>query len=411
VSADMFNAEKLRKDFPILYRKIHGKQLIYFDNSATTQKPIQVINAIKEYYENYNANVHRAIHTLSEEATEKYEEARDKVRKFINAKTSEEIVFVRSATEAINLVAYAWALNNLKAGDEIVSTVMEHHSNLVPWQFVRDKAGISLKFIDIDESGTLKFNSSNTFSKNTKLLAATHVSNMLGTINPVKELAKMAHDNGSLFLVDAAQSVPHMPVDVQDIDADFLVFSGHKMLAPMGIGILYCKKEILESMKPFMYGGEMIKYVTLENTTFNDLPLRYEAGTSNVEGAIGLSAAIDYLNKLGMKNVRKHEEDLTRYVLDKLSEINWIDFYGPNDFKNRGGLVSFNVKNVHSHDVAQILDEEGIAVRSGHHCTMPLHKRLGIESSARASFYLYNTKEEIDAFVDALNKVKTVLKL
>lgn len=408
----IFNVQKVRRDFPILKRKINGKPLAFFDNAASSQKPVQVIDAIKDYYENHNANVHRAIHTLGEEATEKYEEARENVRKFINARSTEEIIFVRGTTEAINLVAYAWGLDKLRKGDEIISTVMEHHSNIVPWQFLRDKIGAKLRFAGIDEKGFLKLKDfDNLMSKNTKLVAVAHASNTLGTINPVKEIAKMTHDNGSLFLVDGAQSVPHMETDVQDMDCDFLAFSGHKMLGPMGIGVLYCKKEILESMKPFMYGGDMIKSVTLEKTAFNDPPLKYEAGTTNVEGAVGLRTAIDYLNKLGMKNVRNHEEELTKYALQRLSEIEWAEFYGPRNFQQRGGLIAFNIKDVHSHDVAQILDEEGIAVRSGHHCTMPLHMSLGVESSARASFYIYNTKEEIDRFVEALWKVRKVLRL
>jgi cysteine desulfurase / selenocysteine lyase len=408
----MLDVEKIREDFPIFKRKVHEKPLIYFDNAATTQKPIQVINAIKEYYESYNANIHRAIHTLSEEATQKYEEAREKVRKFINARSDKEIIFVRNATEAINLVMYAWGLNNLKESDEIISTVMEHHSNIVPWQFLRDKVGLKLKFIDVNSQGFLKLDElENILSKNTKLITVTHASNVLGTINPIKEIGKIAHDNGSLILVDGAQSVPHMPIDVKKLDCDFLVFSGHKMLGPMGIGVLYCKEEILENIQPFLYGGDMIKYVTLEKAVWNDLPLKFEAGTSNVEGAIGLGAAIDYLNKIGMEDIRKHEIELTKYAIDKLSNLPNLDIYGPKKAEERGGVIAFNVKNVHSHDVAQILDEDGIAIRSGHHCAMPLHQKLGIESSARISFYLYNMKEEIDNFIEALGKISKVLRL
>jgi cysteine desulfurase/selenocysteine lyase len=408
----MFDVEKIREDFPIFKRKVHGKPLIYFDNAATTQKPIQVINAIKEYYESYNANIHRAIHTLSEEATQRYEEAREKVRKFINARSTKEIIFVRNATEAINLVMYAWGLNNLKESNEIISTVMEHHSNIVPWQFLRDKIGVKLKFIDINSQGFLKLDElENILSKNTKLITVTHASNVLGTINPIEAIGKIAHNNGSLILVDGAQSVPHMPIDVKKLDCDFLVFSGHKMLGPMGIGVLYCKEEILENIQPFLYGGDMIKYVTLEKAVWNDLPLKFEAGTSNVEGAIGLGAAIDYLNKIGMEDIRKHEIELTKYAIDKLSSLPNLDIYGPKKAEERGGVIAFNVRNVHSHDVAQILDEDGIAIRSGHHCAMPLHQKLGIESSARISFYLYNMKEEIDNFIEALGKISKVLKL
>jgi cysteine desulfurase/selenocysteine lyase len=402
----MLDVKKIREDFPILKRKVNGKPLIYFDNAATTQKPIQVINSIKEFYENYNANIHRGIYTLAAEATQKYEDAREKVRKFINAKSTKEIIFVRNATEAINLVMYAWGLNSLKKGDEIISTVMEHHSNIVPWQFLRDTVGIKSKFIDINNEGFLKLEElNNLLSKNTKLITVTHASNVLGTINPIESVAKVAHDNGCLILVDGAQSVPHMPIDVKKLDCDFLVFSGHKMLGPMGIGVLYCKEEILENIQPFLYGGDMIKHVTLEKSVWNDLPLKFEAGTSNVEGAIGLSAAIDYLNRVGMENIRKHEIELTRYAISKLSNFSNLDIYGPKRAEDRGGVIALNIKNVHSHDVAQILDEDGIAIRSGHHCAIPLHQRLGIESSARVSFYLYNTKEEIDAFVESLNKV------
>jgi len=408
----ILNIKKIREDFPILKRKIKGKPLIYLDNAATTQKPIQVINAIKEYYEKYNANIHRAIHTLGEEATEKYEEAREKIRRFINAKSTKEIIFVRNATEAINLVMYSWALNNLKRNDEIISTIMEHHSNIVPWQFLRDRIGIKLNFLDIDDQGFLRLDHLNKIiSKKTKLIAITHASNVLGTINPIKEIVRIAHENGSLVLVDGAQSVPHMKVDVKELDCDFLVFSGHKMLGPMGIGVLYCKEEILESIQPFLYGGDMIKCVSLEKSEWNDLPLRFEAGTSNVEGAIGLGAAIDYLNKIGLENVREHDANLTKYALEKLSNISDVEIYGPKNANKKTGLIAFNFNNVHPHDVSHILDDEGIEIRSGHHCAMPLHKRLGIESSARISFYIYNTKEEIDKFIEALKNIKKILKI
>lgn len=408
----ILNIKKIREDFPILKRKIKGKPLIYLDNAATTQKPIQVINAIKEYYEKYNANIHRAIHTLGEEATEKYEEVREKIRRFINAKSTKEIIFVRNATEAINLVMYSWALNNLKRNDEIISTIMEHHSNIVPWQFLRDRIGIKLNFLDIDDQGFLRLDHLNKIiSKKTKLIAITHASNVLGTINPIKEIVRIAHENGSLVLVDGAQSVPHMKVDVKELDCDFLVFSGHKMLGPMGIGVLYCKEEILESIQPFLYGGDMIKCVSLEKSEWNDLPLRFEAGTSNVEGAIGLGAAIDYLNKIGLENVREHDANLTKYALEKLSNISDVEIYGPKNANKKTGLIAFNFNNVHPHDVSHILDDEGIEIRSGHHCAMPLHKRLGIESSARISFYIYNTKEEIDKFIEALKNIKKILKI
>ncbi len=404
------NVKKIRKDFPILRRKINGKPLVYLDNAATTQKPLQVIAKLTEFYSLHNANVHRAVHTLSQEATELYDGARQKVAGFINAKF-DDIVFTKNATEAINLVLYSWAMKNLRKGDEIVSSVMEHHSNIVPWQ-VLQKRGVKLKFAGINDDGTLKAGQyKGLITKKTKLVALSHVSNVLGTINPVKDIAKLAHDSDALFLLDAAQSVPHMPVSVKETGCDFMVFSGHKMLAPAGIGALYARKEILEEMEPFMLGSDMIKEVTLQEATFREAPWKFEPGTPDFAGAVALGAAVDYLSRLGMQNVRNHEKELTAYALEQLAEIKGLKVYGPAKPELRGGVISFNLGDVHSHDLATILDEEGIAVRSGHHCAMPLMQRLGIDSATRASFYIYNTKEEVDALADALKKAKKVFGL
>ena len=404
----LLDVEKIRKDFPILNVKVHGKPLIYLDNAATTQKPKTVINAVTDYYENYNANIHRSIHKLGEEATAAYEEAHSKVANFINAEF-EETIFTKSTTEGLNLLAYSLT-NDLKAGDEIVISQMEHHSNFVPWQQLALKKKLKLKFIEIDENGLLKEDSINeNITDKTKIVSITHVSNVLGTVNDVKEIGKIAHENDALFIVDAAQSVPHILVDVKKIDCDFLAFSGHKMLGPTGIGGLYGKKELLQGMEPFLYGGEMIKEVTFEQTKFNDLPWKFEAGTMNIAQGIGLGAAIDYLNKIGMKNIENYENELVSYAMKRLSEIKEIEIYGP-DADKRSGLVAFNVKDVHAHDTATILDGDGIAVRAGHHCAMPLASVLGIAASARASFYLYNTKEEIDKLAEGINKVIKVFK-
>ena len=404
----LLDVEKIRKDFPILDVKVHGKPLIYLDNAATTQKPKTVINAVTDYYENYNANIHRSIHKLGEEATAAYEEAHSKVANFINA-GFEEIIFTKGTTEGLNLLAYSLT-NDLKAGDEIVISQMEHHSNFVPWQQLALRKKLKLKFIEIDENGLLKEDSINeNITDKTKIVSLTHVSNVLGTVNDVKEIGKIAHENDALFIVDAAQSVPHIPVDVKKIDCDFLAFSGHKMLGPTGIGGLYGKKELLQGMEPFLYGGEMIKEVTFEQTKFNDLPWKFEAGTMNIAQGIGLGVAIDYLNKIGMKNIENYENELVSYAMKRLSEIKEIEIYGP-DADKRSGLVAFNVKDVHAHDTATILDGDGIAVRAGHHCAMPLASVLGVAASARASFYLYNTKEEIDKLAEGINKVIKVFK-
>jgi len=402
------NIEKLRKDFPILDVKVHGKPLVYLDNAATSQKPKQVIDAVKNYYESYNANIHRSIHKLGEEATAAYEAAHKKAAGFINA-DFEEIVFTKNTTESINLLAYSLT-NNLKAGDEIVISQMEHHSNFVPWQQLAIRNNLKLKFIKINKEGLLDEESiKENITKKTKIISLVHVSNVLGTINDVGEIGKIAHENDAFFIVDGAQSVPHMPVDVKKLDCDFLAFSGHKMLGPTGIGVLYGKKNLLENMQPFLYGGEMIKEVKFENTKFNELPWKFEAGTMNIAQAIGLGAAIDYLDKNGMKNIENHEKKLVKYAYERLSEIKEIEIYGP-DAEKRSGLVAFNVKGVHAHDTAQILDGEGIAIRAGHHCAMPLHSVLGIVASARASFYLYNTQEEVDKLVEGIKKVIKVFR-
>lgn len=405
----VLQVENIREDFPILERKINGENLIYLDSAATSQKPIQVIEAVDNYYKTFNANVHRAVHTLSAEATDGYENTREKISKFINAKNSKEIIFTKNATEAINIVSHSYG-ENLKGGDEIVLSVMEHHSNIVPWQLLQKK-GVKLKFVDINEDGTLRQDQIEELINNkTKLVAITHVSNVLGTINNIEEIVKISHNNGAKVLIDAAQSVPHMPVDVRKIDCDFLVFSAHKMLGPTGIGVLYGREEILENLQPFLLGSDQIKEVGLTETTFTELPWKFETGTPNIAGTIGFSAAIDYLNKVGMENIWSHEKELTRYALEKMKNVGKLKIFGPVN-GNRAGVVSFNMADVHSHDLASVLDRDGIAIRSGHHCAMPLMKRLGVSAVARASFYLYNTKEEIDRFVESLEKSKQVFKI
>ncbi len=398
------NPYEIRKDFPILERKIRGKPLIYLDNAATTQKPNSVIEAEKRFYEETNANIHRAVHTLSYESTVLYENAHKKVADFIGAKSWREIVFTRNATESINLVAYGWGLHNLKEGDEILITVMEHHSDIVPWQMLRDSKGIEIRFLDVDDDGNLRLDElPKLLSERTKLVGIIHASNVLGLINPIEEIVREAKKVGALVLVDAAQSVPHFPIDVSKLGCDFLVASGHKMLAPAGTGFLYGRRELLENMQPFLYGGDMIETVTLEKATWNELPWKYEAGTPNIAGAIGLAAAVDYLARLGMKKIIAHEGELLNYAFEVLSDFPWIEIYGPK-YKDleRVGVISFNIKGVHPHDVAGILDEEGIAVRSGHHCAQPLMRRLSIENAVRVSFYLYNTKQEIDKLIAVL---------
>jgi len=403
----MFDPGEIRKDFPIFERLVRGKPLVYLDSAATTQKPLSVIAATDEYYRSYNANVHRGIYAISEEATRRYEEARDKVATFINAREREGIIFTRNATESINLVASSWGRTNLRPGDEILLTYMEHHSNLIPWQLISQQTGARLRFIPLTPDGRLDLsNLSALLTDRTKLVAVTHVSNVLGTINPVVELARKAHEVGALILVDAAQSAPHLPIDVQAMDCDFMALSGHKMLGPTGIGVLYGKVNLLDAMPPYMGGGEMINEVQLEYATYRELPWKFEAGTPNIVGAIGLGAAIDYLSRLGMENVRTHEVSLVMYALEAMKNLNDIEVYGP--VQERGGVIAFNVKGIHSHDVATILDEEGIAIRAGHHCTQPLIRWLDVAATARASFYLYNTKEDVDRLIEGLKIVKEI---
>ena len=401
----MLDSGKIREDFPILSKKVYGKPLVWLDNAATSQKPRSVIQSLVDYYEGYNANVHRGVHALSIESTDAFELARQKVADFIHADAAESIVWTRNTTEAINLVANTWARDNIGAGDEILLTPMEHHSNLVPWQKVAQENGARLKFIPMHEDGTLDLeNIDAIFGPRTKLLAIVHVSNSMGTINPVKELAARAHAVGATVLVDGAQSVPHMPVDVNDLDCDFLAFSGHKMLGPTGIGVLYAKRDVLEEMDPFLRGGEMVLEVWYDRATWNALPMRFEAGTPNIADAIGLGAAVDYLQALGMENVRQHEVELTGYGLKRFEELDEVVVYGPQNPDVRGGAILFNASDIHPHDLGTIMDRQGIAIRTGHHCTMPLMRTLGVAATARASFYVYNTTQEVDTLVDGLKE-------
>ena len=399
-----YDVNQIRKDFPILERKVHGRPLVYLDNAATSQKPRSVIDALVHYYEHYNAAIHRGLHTLAEEATAAYEESRVKVGRFINAEhPGEEIVFTRNATESINLVANAWGRKFLKPGDEIVLSRMEHHSNLVPWQLIALGTGAKLRFIDIDDTGHLVWDDVTAkIGERTKIVAITLMSNVLGTINPVKEIARVAHDAGAVVLVDGAQGVPHMPVDVQEMDCDFLAFSAHKMLGPTGVGVLYGKRATLDAMDPFLGGGSMISRVLDDTSTWAKLPQKFEAGVPNIADVIAFGAAIDYLEGLGMEAVREHEREVTQYAIDSLLDIEGITLYGPQDAAERGGAVTFNYRDLHPHDLSQVLDGYGIAIRAGHHCAQPLMRRLDTVATARASFYLYNTKSEVDALVDGI---------
>ncbi|KFN03694.1 cysteine desulfurase [Bacillus clarus] len=398
------NIHEIRKQFPILDQKVNGKQLVYFDSAATSQKPIQVIETLERYYKEYNSNVHRGVHTLGTKATDAYEGAREKVRKFINAKSMEEIIFTRGTTTALNTVAASYGLENVKEGDEIVISYMEHHSNIIPWQQVAKKTGATLKYLPLQPDGTISIEDARqTITPNTKIVSIMYVSNVLGTINPVKEIGAIAHENGAIMVVDGAQSTPHMKVDVQDLNCDFYALSAHKMCGPTGIGVLYGKKDLLNNMEPIEFGGEMIDFVDLQESTWKELPWKFEAGTPIIGNAIGLGAAIDFLEEIGLDNIEKHEHELAQYALERLSEVDGVTIYGP---KHRAGLVTFNIEDVHPHDVATVLDVEGIAVRAGHHCAQPLMKWLKASSTARASFYLYNTKEEIDTFVESLIKTK-----
>ncbi len=402
------NIERIRQDFPILHQEVNGHPLVYLDNAATTQKPRQVIQAISHYYETINANVHRSIHRLGEAATAAYEGSREKVARFIGAADAAECVFVRNASEGLNLVAHSYAMERFKAGDEIVLSPMEHHSNLVPWQMAALKTGAKIRFFKLNPDGTLDLsNLDEVIGPRTKLVSVVHASNTLGTVNPVETIIQAAHAAGAVVCIDGSQSVPHMAVDVQAMSADFLAFSGHKMMGPMGIGVLWGKRELLDAMPPFMGGGEMIRTVSYEKSTFNDVPYKFEAGTPNVEGAVGLAAAIDYINDVigGVEKIHRHEQELTEYCFQKFAELGDLRTYGPR--QPRAGLIAFNLGDIHPHDVATILDSEGVAVRAGHHCTMPLHREVLDEAATnRASFYVYNTKEEIDRLVAALAKVK-----
>ena len=401
------NIEQIKKDFPLL----ENKNITYLDSGATTQKPIQVIKAVEEFYQKYNANPHRGAYSLSVEATEQYENTRTKIAKFINAKHREEIIFSKNATESLNLIAYSYGLDNLKKDDEVVISIMEHHSNLVPWQKMTKQTGSKLNYMYINENYEITDEEiENKITDKTKIVGITHVSNVLGTINNVKKIIKYAHKKGAVVIVDASQSIPHMKIDVQDLDADFIVFSGHKMLAPLGIGVLYGKREILNKMTPFLMGGDMIEYVYEQDTTFAPLPNKFEAGTQNVEGVIGLGAAIDYIENLGYDKIQEIEHEVISYARQELSKLDYLTLYTTTNEKNHSSVISFNIKGVHPHDVASILDSEGVCVRSGNHCAQPLMRFFGIDSTCRASFYIYNTKDDVDKLVKALDKAYNMFK-
>lgn len=404
--------QKIRNDFPILNQKVNNEPLVYLDNAATTQKPQAVIDEIVRYYQNDNANTRRSVHTLGERVTEEFEAARVKVQKFINAKESREIIFTKGATDSLNLVASTYGEANIHAGDEIVISYMEHHSNLIPWQQLALRKQATLKYIGLTTDGQLDMNdAAEKITDKTKIVAITHVSNVLGVTNDIKQLAEIAHQHNAVILVDGAQAVPHIPVDVQSLDVDFYAFSGHKMLSPMGIGVLYGKAEILKKMPPYQYGGEMIDFVEKYDSTWTDIPWKFEAGTQNVEGAIGLGKAIDYLTGIGMQNIADYEQELVAYVLPKLVAIDGITVYGPQDASKHNGVISFNLANLHPHDLATALDMDGVAIRAGHHCAQPLMKYLGVVATARASFYLYNTKADADKLIQAIYDTKEFFKV
>lgn len=410
----VLDVEKIRQDFPILQRKVMGgKPLVYLDNAATTQKPLAVINAIVNYYTNYNSNIHRAVHQMAEEATVAYEETRKKIAKFINAKSTDEIIFTRNTTEAINLVAYSWGRTNVKKDDKVVITEIEHHSNIVPWQMLTQEKEAKLEYIGVDDDGYLKMDEYRNYldSHKVKLVSISQMSNVLGTIAPVDEIIRSSHEKGIPVLIDGAQSVPHMPVDVQKMDCDFMAFSAHKMLGPTGVGVLYVKRDILEKMPPFMGGGDMIKEVHKYETRYNDLPYKFEGGTPNIADVIGFAAAIDYLDNIGMDKVREHEIDITKYALNRVSGIKGVKLYGPANAKDRGGVVSFNIGDIHPHDLATIMNDHGVAIRSGHHCAQVLMERLDVAATSRASFYIYNTKEEVDKFIETLDEARRLFKI
>ncbi|MCA0452973.1 MAG: cysteine desulfurase [Chloroflexi bacterium] len=412
-ASTQFDLEAIRADFPILSQIHHDDiPLVYLDNAATSQKPNRVIEATSIYYREYNANVHRGIHKLSEEATSAYENARLKVRKFINTSSKREVIFTRGTTEGINLVAQTWGRANLKAGDVVVSTVMEHHSNIVPWQILASEKGFRIVYVPVDQNGLLDlpFLENVLANEPVKLVTLMHVSNVLGTVNPIAEVVQKAHQAGALVLVDGAQSTPHMPIDVQALDVDFFVFSGHKMLGPTGSGVLYGRRAHLEAMPPWMGGGDMISSVKLSGSTWNDLPYKFEAGTPSIAEAIGLGYAIDYLSEVGMDKIHQHEQAITAYALEQLNAVEGIHIYGPSA-EQKGAVAAFTVDGIHAHDIAQILDSEGVAVRAGHHCAMPLHEHLGVSATARASFYLYNRFDEVDRLVSALHKARKTFRL
>jgi cysteine desulfurase / selenocysteine lyase len=406
------NSYELRNDFPIFKKKINGKDLVYLDNASTTQKPYSVINSITDFYSNYNSNIHRAVYQLAEEATDLYEQSRKKIANFINVRP-EEIIFTRNTTESINLIAHSWARSNLKKDDVIAITEIEHHSNIVPWQILCQEIGTRLEYVGIDESGFLdvEYLIELISSRKVKLVSISHMSNVLGTIVPIERIIKTAHQYDIPVIVDGAQSVPHMPVDAKNLDCDFLVFSAHKMLGPTGVGVLYAKKELLEKMKPFMGGGDMIKEVFKFHTNYNEVPYKFEAGTPNIADVVGFGAAVDYLEKIGMENIRKHEIYLTEYALESMQSLKYITIYGPMDSKFRGGVISFNIADIHPHDLATIMNDHGIAIRSGHHCAQVLMQRLDVPATSRASFYIYNTKEEIDKFVNAIKEAGRIFKI
>ncbi|RLL46527.1 cysteine desulfurase [Oceanobacillus piezotolerans] len=398
------DSRAIREQFPILNQEVNGKPLVYLDSSATSQKPISVIEALDDYYRQDNSNVHRGVHTLGTRATDKYEGAREKVRKFIHAKSIKEVIFTRGTTTSLNYVAYGYARQKLQPGDEIVTTPMEHHSNIIPWQQAAKATGATLKYIPLQEDGSVSLDDvRKTVTDKTKIVAITHLSNVLGTINPIKEIAGIAHEKGAILVVDGAQGAPHMKVDVQDLDCDFYAFSGHKMCGPTGIGVLYGKQELLEETEPVEFGGEMIDFVDLYDSTWKELPWKFEGGTPIIAGAIGLGAAIDFLEQVGMDAIFEHDKKIAKYAVERLNTIDGITIYGPEE---RAGLVTFNLDDVHPHDTATVLDSEGIAVRAGHHCAQPLMKWLNVTATARASFYLYNTEEDIDKLVDGLVKAK-----
>jgi cysteine desulfurase/selenocysteine lyase len=404
-----FDVEQIRRQFPILEREVKGKPLVYFDNAATTQKPQAVIDALTDYYQNYNANIHRGIHSLAEEATAAYEATRDTVQQFINAQQREEIIFTRGVTESINLVAYTWARTNLKSGDEIIISGMEHHSNIVPWQLIAEMTGAILKVIPVDESGELIMGEYyKLLNEKVKLVSVVHASNSLGTINPVKEIIDAAHKIGAIVMLDGAQSTVHLDIDVQELDCDFFAISSHKVYGPTGIGVLYGKRALLEAMPPFMGGGEMIKDVTFEKTTWNELPYKFEAGTPNIADTVALKAAIEFVQRIGKKQIRLHEEQLLRYATEQLQSIDGIRLIGT--AKQKVSVASFVVEGVHPQDLGILLDNQGVAVRTGHHCTQPLMNRFGIPGTTRASFAMYNTKEEIDVMIAGLHKAIKLLR-